>query len=303
MADRSVKEALKCALGPEWQVRIHRLSRLRWITKYELMRTYATEVSLRHRLGYVLFDPETESFSYDVENRAELIEGLSAALGCSPSEVLAYAAEVDRDPELNALLSRHVRRRFDVKHRLPLGHRLAWYVMARALKPELIVETGIYDGLGSLALLRALERNRREGSPGELISIDSNPHAGSVVRDELRGSWHRVTGLTRERLLPAIGERRVGMLFQDTAHTDENQRFEFMAALSHSADCLLLLDGSGGLSGTLQTVAAEQGGVYHRVPVHSRNHIYPGLDVAFAVFRPGVRQSSRAGERSTARPA
>jgi hypothetical protein len=79
------------------------------------------------------------------------------------------------------------------------------------------------------------------------------------------------------------------MLFQDTAHTDENQRFEFMAALSHSADCLLVLDGSGGLSGTLQALSAEQGGVYHRVPVHSRNHIYPGLDVTFAVFQPAVR--------------
>jgi hypothetical protein len=285
MADRSVKEALKRALGPEWQARIHRLSRLRWITKYKLMRKYATNVSLRHRLGYVLLDPETESFSYGVENRAELIAGLSAALGRSESELVAYAAEVDQDPELNALLSRHVRRRFDVKHRLPLGHRLAWYVLARAFKPELIVETGIYDGLGSLALLRALERNRRGGSPGELISIDSNPNAGSIVRDELRADWQRVTGMTSERLLPAIAGRRVGMLFQDTTpHTEAIQRFEFTAALSYAGDPLVLIDCSGGLVGTLQAICAERGGVYHRVPVRSRNHIYPGLDITFAVF-------------------
>jgi hypothetical protein len=288
MADRSVKEALKRALGPEWRARIHRLSRLRWITKYELVRKYATDVGLRHRLGYVVLSPETESFSYELDNRVELIEGLAAALGRSGSELAAYAAEVDHDPELNGLLSRHVCRRFDVKHRLPLGHRLAWYVLARAFKPELIVETGIYDGLGSLALLRALERNRGEGSAGELISIDSNPHAGSIVRDELRANWRRITGFTSDCLLPAIEARRVGMFFQDTAHTEANQRFEFTAALSHAADCLVLLDGSGGLSGTLQAVSAEQGGVYHRLPVHSRNHIYPGLDVAFAVFQAPV---------------
>jgi hypothetical protein len=284
MADWSVREPLKRALGPQWRARLHRLSRLRWITKYELMRTYATDVSLRHRLAYVLLDPETESFSYDLDNRAELIEGLSAALGRPESELLAYAAEVDHDPELNALLSRHVRRRFDVKHRLPLGHRLAWYVIARAFKPELIVETGIYDGLGSLALLRALDRNRRDGSPGELISIDSNPGAGSIVRDELRANWHRITGLTSERLLPAVAGRQVGMLFQDTPHTEEIQRFEFTAALSNAGDTLVLIDASGGLIGTLEELSAERGGVYHRVPARSRNHIYPGLDVTFAVF-------------------
>jgi Methyltransferase domain len=284
MADRSVKERLKRALGPQWQARVHRLSRLRWITKYQLMRKYATDVSLRHRLAYVLLDPETESFSYEVDNRAELIEALSTALGRPESEFLAYAVEVDRDPELNALLTRHVRRRFDVKHRLALGHRLAWYVMARALKPELIVETGIYDGLGSLALLRALERNQREGSPGGLISIDSNPNAGSIVRDEIRANWRRITGLTSECLLPAIAGRRVGMLFQDTLHTEENQRFEFTAALSHAAHGVVLIDCSGGSAPVLRHIAAEQHGAYHRVPVRSRNHIYPGLDITFAVF-------------------
>jgi predicted O-methyltransferase YrrM len=284
MADRSVKAALKRALGPEWQARVHRLSRLRWITKYKLMGKYATDVSPRHRVAYVLLDPETESFTYEVDNRAELIEALSAALGRPESELLAYAAEVDRDPELNVLLSRHVRLRFDVKHRLALGHRLGWYAMVRAAKPALIVETGIYDGLGSLALLRALERNQADGRPGELISIDSNPHAGSIVRDELRANWHPITGLTSQRLLPAIAGRRVDMLFHDTAHTEETQHFEFGAALTHAGDPLVLVDGSGGLAPFLADIAAQHDGRYHRIPVRSRNHIYPGLDIAFAVF-------------------
>lgn len=279
-----MKERLKRLVGPEWQFRAHRLSRLRWLTKYQLMRGFDADIGWRRRLTYVLFDPETESFSFDLDNEPELIAALAVALGRPPDELARYADETRRDPELNELLTRHVRWRFDVKRRLPLGNRLAWYVIARALKPELVVETGIYLGLGSLVLLRALERNRQQGSPGELTSFDTNPRAGSLVRDEVRGGWHRLVGSTRELLLPAIEGRHVNMLFQDTPHTEENQRFEFGAALSHAAPHLVLVDGSGGIAPTLEALCAERGGAYHRAPLRSRDHIYPAEEIRFAVF-------------------
>jgi Methyltransferase domain len=290
MGAPSVKEPLKRALGPVWVSRARHLSRLRWMTKYRLMRSLGTDIGWRHRLTYVLLDPETESFSYELENRVEMIGALASALGRPQDELAAYAAEADHDPELNGVLARRVRRRVDVKHHLPLGHRLAWYVMARALQPETIVETGIYLGLGSLALLRALERNERDGRPGTLISIDASPDAGTLVRPELRAKWHRVTGLTSDRLLPALERRRVGLFLQDTAHTEENQRFEFNAALAYAANRLVLIDASGGWAPTLRELCAERGGTYHHVPVRSRDHVYPGLNVAFGVFERAARQ-------------
>src|SRR5437868_27257 len=128
VARPSIKERLKRALGPQWQSRLRRVSRLRWITKYRLMREFDTNVGVRRRLVYVLIDPETESFSYEVDNLPEVIAALATALGRSDRELAAYAEEVDHDPEFHARLARHVGWRFDVKHRLPLGHRLAWYV-------------------------------------------------------------------------------------------------------------------------------------------------------------------------------
>ena len=290
MGATSVKEPLKRALGPVWVSRARRLSRLRWITKYRLMRSLGTDIGWRGRLTYVLLDPETESFSYELENRMEMIGALASALGRPQDELAAYAAEADHDPELNDVLARRVRRRVDVKHHLPLGHRLAWYVMARALQPETIVETGIYLGLGSLALLRALERNERDGSPGTLISIDANPDAGTLVPPELRAHWHLVTGLTSDRLLPGLEGRRVGLFIQDTAHTEENQRLEFDAALAYAAESITLVDASGGWAPTLRELCVERGGTYHRVPVRSRAHVYPGLDVVFGLFERATPQ-------------
>jgi predicted O-methyltransferase YrrM len=160
------------------------------------------------------------------------------------------------------------------------------------LKPKLIVETGIYLGLGSLVLLRALEHNRRDGQPGELMSFDTDPGAGRIVREQLRGGWRRYTGTTQELLLPALGERHVDMLFQDTPHTQANQRFEFTAAISHAGRQLVLVDSSG-WAPTLGAMSAESGGEYHRLRIRSQHHVYPGIEFRFAVFGDERRPAAR----------
>lgn len=287
-----MRELLSRVVSPDWRFRAHRLSRLRWLTKYQLTRDLKPDVGVWRQLAYVLLDPELSSYSFELGNEAEVIAGLAAAIGRQQAELAAYAAETHHDPELNEMLTRHLRWRFDMKRRLPLGNRLAWYVLVRAYKPKLVVETGIYHGLGSLALLRALERNRQEGSPGELMSFDTLPSAGSVVREEARHGWSRFIGSTHDLLLPALENRRVDMLFHDTLHTEENQRFEFEAALTHATDNLLLLDASGGHTGTLEAICAEREGIHHRVWMRSRNHVLRGYNLAFATFTGAPREGT-----------
>lgn len=279
-----LKERLKQRLGPNWQLRAHRLGRFRWITKYRLVRELEPKVGLRRRVSFIFLDPEIESFSFELEDENEAMAELGAALGYPQGELLGYAAETRSDPELNDRLVRHTRWRIDVKRRPPLGHRLAWYVIVRALKPELIVETGIYLGLGSLVLLRALERNRQEGHPGTLMSFDISPSAGTMVRGDVREGWQRFVGSTGDLLGPALEGRRVGMLIQDTPHTQENQRVEYGAALANADDRLLLLDASGGSAGGLEELCAKRGGSYHNVVLRSHQHVFPGANITFGLF-------------------
>jgi hypothetical protein len=276
---------LRRLVSPEWRLRAHRLSRVRWVTKYRLMRDLNADVGVRRKLAYVLLDPEIESFSFELENESEIITALAAALGYPKEELAGYAFETHTDPELNERLSKHVRWRGDVKRRLPIGGRLVWYVIARATKPQVVVETGIYLGLGSLVMLRALERNAQEGSPGELLSFDTSISAGSVVREQARGDWQQFAGSTHDLLLGALKDRRVGMLVQDTPHTEDNQRFEFGAALAHAAPYLVLIDCSLGHARLLEAICHERGGGFHRIPLRSREHIFPGGEMGFAVFR------------------
>ncbi len=278
------KQQVKRVVPHDWLVHARAVSRLRWGAKYKLARGFAAGASRRTVISYVLLDPELESFSFDLHDEPGTIAALAKALDVPAAELARYADETRADPELGRELARHVRWRPDAKRRMPLGSRLPWYLMVRAKKPELVVETGIYMGLGSLAVLRALARNADDGHPGELMSFDFSRHAGAVVRPELRGSWQRFVGPTSETLAPALDGREVGILFQDTPHTTENQTLEFGLALTHAAPDLLLVDGSGGHATVLEQLCREQGGTYHRTPLRSRDHIYPGADVTFGSF-------------------
>lgn len=126
------------------------------------------------------------------------------------------------------------------------------YEIVRRLRPRLIFETGVAQGISTSFLLAALDANGQ----GRLVSVDRpnrdpagwvDPHTGVrdrsyVPRDQesgwlvpgsLRGRWEFHEGRAEE-WLPTRGDR-VDLFFHDSRHTAEHMRFEFVWALGHLA--------------------------------------------------------------------
>lgn len=72
------------------------------------------------------------------------------------------------------------------------ARRVGWYAFIRALKPEHVVETGVDKGLGTCVIAAALLRNAAEDRPGRVTSIDINPEAGYLARQQ---PWSEVVDL------------------------------------------------------------------------------------------------------------
>ena len=284
------KTQLKEAVGPQWQARARALSRLRWFAKYRLMRRTGARLrdDFGRNLAYVLWDPELESHTYDIANLDELADFLATELGADRERVLGYLHEPEGDPVFNEEWARRMRFRFDVKHRAQLANRLIWWGIVRTLRPELVVECGIFNGVGSLVLLRALERNRAEGSAGQLISIDSDPTMGWAVPPALEEQWITVEGFTSDVLEDTLKGREVGMLIHDTPHTYENQMLEFSAALRHPAERMVLIDSSGGQTPALEELCKREGGRYRYFREKPKDHFYPGNGSGIAFFERGA---------------
>jgi hypothetical protein len=281
-----VRDALKRGLPPAWLRRVRRLSRLRWISKARLLRTHGVRVRDHPLLAvkFVLLDPELESFTYELANREELLDFVADALGQDRAAIRRYADEADEDPELRCTRSW----RWSRKRRLPLANRLAWYLAARVIKPEVVVETGIHDGLGSLVLLRALERNAQEGFEGRLVSFDIFEDTGSLVDDRLRGRWQRVHAMTTTHLEPALTGLQVGMSVHDATADPMLQTDEFEAVLAHRAGQLVIVNAYGAKQGALEHVSRKNGGQHQQLVTRAKNHIHPGDVVALATFPPAA---------------
>lgn len=119
------------------------------------------------------------------------------------------------------------------------------YALVRALKPAIVLETGVASGMSSSYILAALEANKN----GRLYSIDL-PHeseklqqksqktieqhslpkeqTGWLILNELRSKWTLRVGKSSE-VLPALLKDlgQIDIFLHDSAHTYENMMFEY----------------------------------------------------------------------------
>jgi predicted O-methyltransferase YrrM len=112
---------------------------------------------------------------------------------------------------------------------------LLQYAIARAYKPDCIVETGVANGVSSAYLLLALERNQK----GSLYSIDvgdgsflpAGKTTGWIVPDWLRERWMLHLGDARE-ILPQVLKHlgSLDVFIHDSLHTYEHMKFEYEQA-------------------------------------------------------------------------
>ncbi len=265
--------------------RLRKLSRFRFYQKVRRLRQY--DVRFREQPGtcirYVLFDPETENFTYDLGNIDELTTFLATALGTSGEVQRRYIDELLSDSVLQSELRAKTRWRFSMKTHLGYGRRLGWYALIRTLKPTLAIETGIHDGLGSAVLLSALERNAKEGGPdGRLLSFDPAQDAGWLVPERLRRRWSPIFETSDAALEREVRGKEVGFMLHDSLHTYETETFELQAAFRHSASvCALVSDNPGGSAS--RDVGASLGVPYHLFVENPSNHWFPGAALGLAI--------------------
>jgi hypothetical protein len=118
------------------------------------------------------------------------------------------------------------------------------YSIIRYFKPEIVIETGVANGVSSTIILNSLLQNKR----GKLYSIDlptefwekseyrqvdkvkvkKNKSVGWIVPETLRNNWVLNLGSSKE-VLPELLKKikQVDVFFHDSEHSYENMLFEF----------------------------------------------------------------------------
>ena len=224
---------------------------------------------------------EHTNFTYELtRNNIEQLIWFVSAITEEPYETIAnYVGELRGDTKLRSAYSEAIRnsRRRSLADTDPrFGRRLAWYAIARALKPGLIVETGTDKGLGSLVLASALIRN---GS-GRLVTIDINPAAGYLIR----GEYADVTTIWRGDSILRIGEldQGVDLFLHDSDHSASHERLEFDAILPHLNPGAILMSDNAHVTSVLSDWAQEHQKRFLFFAEEPANHWYRGAGLGVA---------------------
>jgi len=235
---------------------------------------------------YVLRGKEVDNFTYEIANRDELSTMISSMLAVGLERVSERIAEIDSDDEFARSLNDLLARRSDRPSEMPLGRRVGWYAVTRILRPSIVVETGVHDGLGSAVLLRALERNAADGAPGRLVSFDVRSDVGWLVPDALRTFWTLVTGDSVTGIRDSCEAGTVGLFVHDSLHTYEHEHAELSAVIHAMQRPSALISDNAHATTALEDFCASRDIPFARFLERPVGTWYPGSGLGLGVLTP-----------------
>jgi predicted O-methyltransferase YrrM len=123
------------------------------------------------------------------------------------------------------------------------------YTCIRALKPAIMIETGVASGSSTTYILQAMELNKSgllysidlpNADPGALVP--ENKETGWIVPSKLRHRWKLIFGRSQEQLPPLLRElRTIDAFLHDSEHTYETMMFEYETVWPHLSDKGIIL--------------------------------------------------------------
>lgn len=136
------------------------------------------------------------------------------------------------------------------------------YILCRKLNPDIVVETGVANGISSAYILCALEENKHsklysidlpcekgKGYPegyfapnGVNIIIPRGKESGWIIPDYLRDKWESILGRSSEKLPPLLDELgTIDMFLHDSEHSYQNMLGEYQTAWTYLKNGGILL--------------------------------------------------------------
>ena len=244
--------------------------------------------SLVNSIRWLVASREFTNFTYDLDdlNRRYLASLIADILNLDFTVVDGYIRELENDcnikqhivdvtsrSELAAVADRTVR----------FGRRLGWYAIVRALKPRIVVETGVDKGLGSCILAAALKRNATEGFQGRYIGTDINPKAGYLLTGEYAAFGTILYGDSIESLRTIADE--IDIFINDSDHSSDYEYREYLTIASKLSGHALLLGDNAHCCDKLLQFSLETGRRFVFFQEKPINHWYPGGGIGFSFHR------------------
>jgi hypothetical protein len=232
-------------------------------------------------MQWYLRSREYTNFTYPLSdvNRTQLSWWLAEVADAPVERMREFMGELENDRDIRD----HVRRRTHQggwsrysDPEVHFGRRLGWYALVRALRPEVVVETGTDKGLGSIVLAAAILRNE----VGRLVTIDVHADTGFLITEPYDEVVDRRIGDSLD-VLNNLGSS-VDMFLHDSLHTPEHEVAEFEAVQRWLAPTAVVLSDNAHVTDVLAGWAERTGRRYAYFQERPEHHWYRGGGIGLA---------------------
>ena len=226
---------------------------------------------------------EGDNFYYDLtsHNRSDLASLVAVLCGEQVEVIDGYISELSQDTALrshirSALVSDPLLRDIEVG----FGRREGWYAFVRALKPKVVVETGVHHGVGACVITAALLRNKEEGHPGQYFGTDIDPNAGRLLSGPY-AEFGRVLYGDSIVSLSSIKES-IDIFINDSDHSAEYEGREYEAVESKLSERSLVLGDNSHVTSKLTSWARSKQRPFVFFREEPLDHWYPGAGIGIS---------------------
>lgn len=117
--------------------------------------------NIKTTIKWIFTGKEITNFTYKIKNENELIHAANLVTNLDYVGIQKIMDELNpTNKELKLFFTTHFFK--EIKDTKKLGRRILWYILARVIKPNVIIESGVFNGLGTGLLIFALHKNSLE---------------------------------------------------------------------------------------------------------------------------------------------
>lgn len=230
-------------------------------------------------MKWLINSNETTNLTYDLDqsNIRHLACLISNVLDLEYSTVMGYFDELQQNDHLKQHIveaTERSDRAMMADREARFGRRMGWYAIARALKPKVIVETGVDKGLGACMLAAALIKNREEGHAGKYFGTDINPAAGYLLSGEYAEMGEILYGDSIESLTRF--DYTIDMFINDSDHSAEYERNEYLVVANKLSKNAIILGDNSDITDELLDFSLATGRHFVFFSEKSKGHWFAG---------------------------
>lgn len=240
---------------------------------------------LRNIFSWLVSSSENTNFTYDLTplNLSYLANTLSLVTGSSVTEISGYLEEILNDEALKTHIREavlHSDQGLLADPQARYGRRVGWYALARALKPKVVVETGVDKGLGTCVLAAAVRRNALEGHPGRVYGTEINPAAGYLLGGVYAEHGEILYGDSIESLVSLTGP--IDLFVNDSDHSADYERREYETIAGKLSPRAVIVGDNAHVTPALRDFALKTGRAFLFFQEKPDAHWYPGGGIGLA---------------------